>query len=334
MRWERGEDPATWTTLDNAVIDDDLSCRALGLLTRWLRRPPGAELDSIPDMIKRSRQAGKRHLEGRDALYAASYELELAGYLVRELVSGSGGRHEWVVRIYARPVPPEKRSDPEDRKRGAKATTAGDEGRKRSAKAAPKRSSRSASSQVAPVTGFQESGFQEPGSPIPGNPDSENQASSIKNSHKDSLSGHSGHTSQGEERESGASRGNDNPDGVPRQRDEQASAPDAVGMVLTGWAAGAGLQRPPASVRGQLAGQVAELTDEYATSEELRVVAEFAGRRGWVDLGRAATHPDCKKLLAPVRPQRLRNVGGPEMCPHHPSRYRRGCTECALAVPA
>lgn len=175
MRWERGEDlPATWTTLDNAVVDDDLSCRALGLLTRWLRRPPGAEIDSIPDMVKRAKRDGKERLEGRDALYAASYELEEAGYLVRELVSGEGGQHEWVVRIYNRPVEPSRRSNPDDRKRGSK----------RGPRTKP---------QVSPITGFQESAVQESADPDSAQPDSADPDSSSKDSQKDSsLSGPTG----------------------------------------------------------------------------------------------------------------------------------------------
>ncbi|THA28243.1 hypothetical protein E4198_00055 [Streptomyces sp. RKND-216] len=189
MRWERGHDPVgpTWTTLDNLIIDDDLSCRALGLLTRWLRRPPGAELDSITDMIKRAKRAGKKRMEGRDALYGASYELEAAGYLVRELATGAGGRHEWVVRIYAQPVPPEHRSDPQDRKRGSTKQS------RSTPKEQPSKQPKSAKPQVAPITGFQESGNQESGSPDSEDPDSGNQASSYKDSLNDSLSGHSRH---------------------------------------------------------------------------------------------------------------------------------------------
>jgi hypothetical protein len=175
VRWERGEDlPVTWTTLDNAVVDDDLSCRALGLLTRWLRRPPGAEIDSIPDMVKRAKRDGKERLEGRDALYAASYELEEAGYLVRELASGEGGQHEWVVRIYNRPVEPSRRSNPDDRKRGSK----------RGPRTKP---------QVNPITGFQESAVQESADPDSAQPDSADPDSSPKDSQKDSsLSGPTG----------------------------------------------------------------------------------------------------------------------------------------------
>ncbi|MCX4428417.1 hypothetical protein [Streptomyces mirabilis] len=93
------------------------------------------------------------------------------------------------------------------------------------------------------------------------------------------------------------------------------------------------MQRPPVSVRGQLAGQVAELAAEYATSDELRTVAEFAGRRRWTDLGRAAMHPECEERLALVRPRSGQGTGGRERCPDHPARYRKGCLDCAMAVP-
>jgi hypothetical protein len=127
----------------------------------------------------------------------------------------------------------------------------------------------------------------------------------------------------------------DSPGGVPQQRGGQAAASAAVDVVLAGWAAGAGLQRPPASVRGQLAGQVAELAAEYVTFEELRTIAEFAGHRRWTDLGRAALHPECEKRLAVVRPRpAAQKAGGRERCPVHPARYRKGCMDCAMAVPA
>ena len=107
---------------------------------------------------------------------------------------------------------------------------------------------------------------------------------------------------------------------------------DQVELVLAGWAAGAGVQRPPVSLRGRLAAQVVELAAEYRTDAELRAVAEFAGSRRWFDLGRAAVHPECGKRLAQVRPGR--RGGGREMCPDHPRHPRNGCVECALAVPA
>lgn len=84
----------------------------------------------------------------------------------------------------------------------------------------------------------------------------------------------------------------------------------------------------------KLAEQVPDLAAEYATPEELRTVAEFAGHRRWQDLGRAALHPECEKLLALVRPRPSRSAAGHERCPDHPARYRKGCMDCALAVPA
>ncbi|MEW1701030.1 hypothetical protein [Streptomyces sp. NPDC091278] len=165
MRWERGQDAVTWTAVDNVMIDADLSARAQGLLLRWLRRPPGAEIDDIGEMVKRSKREGKRRLEGRDALYKASYELEEEGFLVREQERGRAGQYEWVVRIYSSPVHPDKRSNPEDRKRAPRVR-------------APEKP-RSAPVPEKPELGNQESGNQE----------SADQELSFKNSANDSLSG-------------------------------------------------------------------------------------------------------------------------------------------------
>lgn len=164
VRWERGQDAVTWTAVDNAMIDADLSARAQGLLLRWLRRPPGSEIDDIGEMVKRSKRAGKKRLEGRDALYKASYELEEEGFLVREQDRSASGRYEWVVRIYSSPVHPDKRSNPEDRKRTPRVRTP--------------QTPRSAPVPENPERGNQESADQE----------SADQELSYKNSVNDSLS--------------------------------------------------------------------------------------------------------------------------------------------------
>ncbi len=117
MRWERADEQVTWTVIDNAVIDGDLSDRAVGLLVRWLRHPPGTEIHDIPRRTKRARREGKLRLEEQDAQYAAVQELEEEGFLVRHLVTNELGQHEWVVRVYTNPVPPEERSSPEKRRR-------------------------------------------------------------------------------------------------------------------------------------------------------------------------------------------------------------------------
>ncbi|MFD7718991.1 hypothetical protein [Streptomyces sp. NPDC059814] len=158
------------------MIDADLSARAQGLLLRWLRRPPGAEIDDIGAMVKRSKREGKKRLEGRDALYKASYELEEEGFLVREQERSGSGQYEWVVRIYSSPVPLDSRSNPEDRKRTPRVRTASQN--RRSA-------------------------------PVPENPELENQESadqesadqelSFKDSVNDSLSGGGSPTGDGSE---------------------------------------------------------------------------------------------------------------------------------------
>ncbi|WP_124266694.1 hypothetical protein [Streptomyces sp. ADI98-10] len=253
MRWERGEDrPVTWTTLDNAVVDDDLSCRALGLLTRWLRRPPGAEIDSIPDMVKRAKRAGQTNLEGRDALYAASYELETAGYLVRELVGAGRGQHEWVVRIYNRPVEPSRRSDPAERKRGT---------RKRSG----------AKPQVIPITGFQESADQEADSPDSAGPEPADQELSYKNSVNDSLSGTGRPTGDGSEQdERETARPEDNPAGD-------------VDRVVSAYEAAAGRSVMPRTA-ARLRKDAAELLAAGRPVEWVAARAAEMPANGWLDL--------------------------------------------------
>lgn len=266
MRWERGQDPvATWTTLDNKVVDDDLSCRALGLLTRWLRRPPGAEIDSIPEMVTRAKRSGKKHLEGRDALYAASYELERAGYLVRELVSGATGQHEWVVRIYSQPVPPEQRSDPDDRKR---------------AKRPP--SPPAASPQVNPNTDFQESGTQESDSPDSEVPDSADQVSSSKNSQNNSSL--SGHTGPSRSRATRGERGAATPESTPAD------------VVVEAYVAAS--SRPVSVRRKQaLRKQAAALLAAGADQGWVAARAAEMPARGWTDL-----EVHCERWRAPEVP--------------------------------
>lgn len=192
MEWVRAADDgmATWTTVDNIIIDDDLSCRALGLLLRWLRRPPGVAIDTINQMIDRAKKDGRKSMEGRDALYSASYELERHGYLVRELTTAPNGQHTWRVVVYARPVPPERRSKPEDRARSE-----GSPGRKTAARNMPKAPARTptkgqgrtkSDKATPPVPGNPEPDAD--GAPIPGKPDSVFQEASFKDSVKDSLS--------------------------------------------------------------------------------------------------------------------------------------------------
>src|SRR4051795_1562038 len=119
VRVFREEDPmdSGYTVVDNDTLWVDLSCRALGLLVRWMSKPPGVEVDTIPDIITRARRRGNKRMEGRDALYTASYELEEEGFLVRRLFTNEKGQHEWAAFIRSRPVPQSERSNPAERKR-------------------------------------------------------------------------------------------------------------------------------------------------------------------------------------------------------------------------
>ncbi|MFI6771141.1 hypothetical protein [Streptomyces sp. NPDC050355] len=157
--------------IDNKTEDADLSCRALGLLTRWLRFPEGAEVPSIPELVKERKRRGCKRIEGRDALYSASYELEAEGFLVRSLVRGEGGQHEWAAFIYPHAVPPEERSDPEGRKRRSGPVPENPEPAPTCDDAAP------------PVPDFQEPGTQESA-----NQESETQEASSTNRGQSSSS--------------------------------------------------------------------------------------------------------------------------------------------------
>jgi hypothetical protein len=269
MRWERGQDPVTWTAVDNAMIDADLSARAQGLLLRWLRRPPGAEIDDIPEMVKRSKRAGKKRLEGRDALYKASYELEEEGFLVRERDRGKGGQYEWVVRIYSSPVPPEKRSNPEDRKRTSRSTP-------------PPQKRRSA-----PVPENPELVDQEPVDQEPENQDSADQGFSFKNSVKDSLSGHGRPSGTGSE--AGGEREAAPPENSPGG---EAAVPVAQGadVVVAAYEAAAG-RRLVSGARQRMRAQAVRL---LTAGREVGWLAERAAEmpaNGWTDLEMHVGHP-------------------------------------------
>jgi hypothetical protein len=191
VRVFREEDPmdSGYTVVDNDTLWVDLSCRALGLLVRWMSKPPGVEVDTIPDIITRARRRGNKRMEGRDALYTASYELEEEGFLVRRLFTNEKGQHEWAAFVRSRPVPLSERSNPAERKR---ATVKVGRPKKPSASkaGAPSRGPKpgnpfpgptrddAASPQVNP----------NPGKPDSGEPDSVSQASSYQSSLHSSLS--------------------------------------------------------------------------------------------------------------------------------------------------
>ncbi|MCY0947856.1 hypothetical protein [Streptomyces antarcticus] len=302
MRWERGDEPVTWTTIDNVAIDADLSDRALGMLVRWLRRPPGVEIDGIPERVKRAKRNGKTRLEGRDAQYAASHELEAEGFLVRELTTNEAGQHEWVVRIYSRPVAPDKRSSPEGRKR------------------APKRT-RSAKSQVSPNTGFQEPGNQEPGFQETGNQETGSQEASLQYSGNDSSLSSVGVEpagGSGTEREIAPPKTDTEPAGgpavagaeVPGQREgSDQSAAAAGGRIVVAYAAALG--RPVLNgTRAKLQAQAAELLAAGLPEGWLCDRARELAANGWTDL---AQHAERSKVPVPSSTAAGR-LGLPEWC--------------------
>lgn len=311
MRWERGHDPIgpTWTAIDNRVVDDDVSCRALGLLTRWIRRPPGVEIDSIPEMVKRAKREGKKGLEGRDALYAASYELETAGYLVRTKERNARGQHEWVVRVYASPVPPEQRSDPAGRER------------------VPKKP-RTRKHQVSPDTGFQEPDNPYPGFPDTGNPDSGGQGFSSKDSSNDSSLSEDPSVTAEEEREKEAETGNaagpaDEPQlGPPEQR---AAGDGDVAAVLSAYTDAMAPTRPTQRTLARMRKDASELLDlNWPVTHLSRLAGELPGK-GYSSLARHAEYNP------PPNSTPQRTAPPADRCQNHPAFEAGDCPPCRRA---
>jgi hypothetical protein len=290
MRVFREEDPmdSGYTVIENDTLWVDLSCRALGLLVRWLSKPPGVEVDTIPDIITRARRRGNTRMEGRDALYTASYELEEEGFLVRRLFTNEKGQHEWAAFVRSRPVPPSERSNPAERKR---ATTKTAKAAKKVAKAPARRASAPSSGSPKPGIPFSGSTCDDttspqvnpnPGKPDSGEPDSENQASSYQSSLHSSLSGNApagGGGDRNEERED-AAQVDDNHE----QLDDVSRVVDAF---VVAWMANRGKPPYPRQITG-VREDAEFLLGKGRTTANLCGLAADMAHKGWTDLGRHA----------------------------------------------
>jgi hypothetical protein len=300
-----------YTVVSNDTLWVDLSCRALGLLVRWLSKPPGVEIDTIQDMITRGRRRGNKRMEGRDALYTASYELEEEGFLVRRLFTNEKGQHEWAAFVRSRPVPREERSDPAERKRDTvKVRGAAKPPAKRPAKASLKTSKRAPaaapnpgnpfsgltsddaeSSQVNPVTGFPDSG----------DPDSENQASSYQSSLHSSLSPEAGDQQQA----AGAPEAADEREEAPQKDDnntERTPVDAVVEAYVMAHIEAVGMPPRPHTVK-KVRGDAAGLLAAGRSVQHLEGLAADLARRGWDDLVKhLAKNPEPGRAAAAARP--------------------------------
>lgn len=297
MRVFREEDPmdSGYTVVGNDTLWVDLSCRALGLLIRWLSKPPGVEVDTIPDIITRARRRGNQRMEGRDALYTASYELEEEGFLVRRLFTNEKGQHEWAAFIRSRPVPPSERSNPAERKR----TTA------KSAKAAKKTETAPAgrpgkTAKRNPNPGIPFSGptcddaasslvDPSPGKPDSGEPDSENQASSYQSSPHSSLSdvaSASGSEDRDGEREAFAQNNHHTTPQAPRaERLDDVSR--IVDAFVVAWSQNRGKPPYPNQITG-VREDAEFLLGKGRTAQNLCHLAADMAHKGWTNLGQHA----------------------------------------------
>lgn len=294
MRVFREEDPmdSGYTTISNDILWTDLSCRALGLLTRWLSKPPGVEVDTIQDITTRAKRRGNKRMEGRDALYTASYELEEEGFLVRRLFTNEKGQHEWAAFVRSRPVEPSERSNPAGRKRATVKTTVAS---KKTAKTpgrparphSPKpenpfsgpTSNDATSSQVSPVT-------EKPDS---GEPDSDFQASSYQSSLHSSLSSDTasavGDSDGDGEREEATQQ--DNGTAAAAAGGEASDANKVIDAYIAAYMATAGLPPRPDAVR-QVRSAADALLSVGRSVGNLCTLASEMGAKGWTDLVRHA----------------------------------------------
>lgn len=293
MRVFREEDPmdSGYTVIENDTLWVDLSCRALGLLVRWLSKPPGVEVDTIPDIITRARRRGNKRMEGRDALYTASYELEEEGFLVRRLFTNEKGQHEWAAFVRSRPVPQAERSHPDERKR---ATVKKPKARK----TAPAPAAKPTQDSPNPGNPFSAPTCDDaenpqlnpnPGKPDSGDPDSENQASSYQSSLHSSLSDDApaeGTEGRDGEREAATQKTNNSlpADAAGSELDDLSMVVDAF---VVAWSQNRG--KPPypnqiTSVRED----AAFLLGKGRTVKNLCALAADMAHKGWTNLGQHA----------------------------------------------
>ncbi len=112
VRVERGVIPFAMINL--AILENaTLSWKAKGILAYCLSRPDNWTIN-LTDLIRRSP-------DGSAAVRSALEELELAGYMVRIEVREKGRFSRYDIVVYSEPMPEEKRSSPDQRRKKRKA---------------------------------------------------------------------------------------------------------------------------------------------------------------------------------------------------------------------
>jgi hypothetical protein len=135
------------------------------------------------------------------------------------------------------------------------------------------------------------------------------------------------------ERESGAARGND--EQAPRLPAQSAAEVETVEDGRLRDAAAFLADLPGRLGRSTVRSLAPLVVDSFAdgyTPETLR--AELARRVDVSRIKHAGALPGLYRKHLQDLPPAQAKAGGPERCPDHPSRYRKGCLDCAMAVPA
>ncbi|WP_326701869.1 hypothetical protein OG909_32725 (plasmid) [Streptomyces sp. NBC_01754] len=122
----------------------------------------------------------------------------------------------------------------------------------------------------------------------------------------------------------------DAPESGEDEREAAAPGPVGADVVVAAYAEAFGRPLVNGS-RQRLRGQAVQLLAAGYPVEWLAARAAEMPANGWRDL---VQHAESSRVPVPGQAGPGRGAGGTERCPDHPARYRKGCLDCALAVPA
>jgi hypothetical protein len=309
----------------------------LGVLAELLLRDP--RLPSTMEAIRKDFQARGWKM-GKDRYNAISDRLTKAGHLARiPAYDEATQRPTWVTRVYRNPannqqyvdlgitasmqVRAEMREtrDPEPKPDAEPLETRVSPGQSRNAgnprSGAESRETRDSETRVSPGQS-RNAGNPRFGAPPPHPPGEEDPPPPTPSSHSGAL---------------------------PSQREEEAggftiketAAAERFLQKMKRWQAGAATARKCAprllrAMRAQGWPVLTGLDDEHLALLEAEILKNTGGAVSWTKC--LPGWVDDLRLYDRVRLRPGQGAGSRERCPEHPARYRVGCMECALAVPA
>ncbi|GAA3140247.1 hypothetical protein [Streptomyces echinatus] len=338
-RFERGWEPPEEVILRRELIrTPGLQPEDLGVLAELLLRDP--RLPSTMEAIRADLQAQGWKM-GKDRYNGIAKRLTAAGHLARVSVfDESTQRPTWVTRVYRNPannaqyvdlgiaatqqVRPEVREtrDPQDPGSLETRVSPGQSRNAENPQSGPgSRKTRDPETRVSPG---QSRNAENPRSVSPPPHPPEEEDSSSPNPLTDPT------RSLPSQRER---QGDVAPDFGPAELSEAA----AFLQHMKRWQAGAATARRCAprllrAMREQGWPALTGLDDEHRVLLETEILKNTRGAVSWTKC--LPGWVDDLRLYDRVRPRLAGGAGGRERCPDHPARYRAGCVECAMTVPA